>query len=112
MPKRKQYLWVCENTRPEGHPKGCCSSCQSEKIRDLLKKGIAARGLHGQVRICGSSCLDLCWVGPVIAVMPDHAFYGRVTENDVPDILNALEKGQLLQRLLLNDSDFDEAKED
>ena len=36
---------------------------------------------------------------------------GRVTEADLPEIVDALEKGEPVQRLLLSDDDFIEPRE-
>ncbi len=111
MPKRRHYLWVCENERPASHPKGSCALGQSRAIHEALKKGIAERHLRDDVRVCTSSCLDLCWAGPAIAVMPDHVFYGHVTLKDVPDILDALETGGTVSRLVLPQTAFDPPSE-
>lgn len=107
MPKRRHYLWVCENERPAGHPKGCCVAGGSREIREALKKGLAQRRMQNEVRVCTSSCLDLCWAGPAIAVMPEHVFYGHVTLQDVPDILDALQRDSTVERLVLPDAEFD-----
>lgn len=75
-----------------------------------LKEGAKARGLAKlEVRVCRSSCLDVCWAGPVISVMPDGYFYGRVTMADVPGILDALAAGERVERLVLPSTDFDES---
>ncbi|MDW8362162.1 MAG: (2Fe-2S) ferredoxin domain-containing protein [Myxococcales bacterium] len=108
MPRRERYLWVCRNQRPPDHPKGSCGAGGSHEILDALKAGVARRGLRHRVRICESGCLDLCWTGPAIAVMPDHVFYGRVRATDVPEILDALEAGRLVDRLVLPPEAFDE----
>jgi (2Fe-2S) ferredoxin len=59
-----------------------------------------------EVRACTSSCLDTCWVGPTIAVEPDHYFYGRVTLADLPEIVDALAAGTRVERLVLAPDDF------
>ena len=64
-----------------------------------------------EARACTASCLDACWVGPVIAVEPDNYFYGRVTEADLEDIVGGLERGERVERLVLAPSDFVEPKE-
>ena len=108
MPQRERYLWICQNERPPDNPKGSCKAKGSERIHEELKKGIATRGLRLRVRACESSCLDLCWVGPSIAVMPDQVFYGRVKPEDVPEILDSLEQGTIVERVRLPPEDFDE----
>lgn len=109
MPQRHRYLFVCTNRRPDGTPKGSCAALGSVEIHAALKAALAERNLHKvDVRGCTSGCLDLCWVGPAIAVEPDHYFYGRVTEADVPEIVDALAEGRRVERLVLPAADFDE----
>ena len=108
MPQRERYLWICINERPPENPKGSCAAKGSKELQEALKKGIATRGLRLKVRACESSCLDLCWVGPSIAVMPDQVFYGRVKHEDVGEILDSLEQGTVVERLRLSPEDFDE----
>lgn len=109
VPQRKHYLFVCTNKRVEGHPKGSCATRGSVELHAALKTELAVRGLaKAEVRACTSSCLDVCWAGPVIAVEPDGYFYGRVTLADVPEIVSALERAERVERLVLPREDFDE----
>lgn len=108
MAKRAHYLFVCNNRRPEGNPKGSCAQSGSEAIHAALKEEIARRGMHKTaVRACTASCLDLCHVGPSIAVEPDGFFYGHVKLEDVPAIVDALQKGERVERLVVRDDQFD-----
>jgi (2Fe-2S) ferredoxin len=98
---------VCVNRRPEGNPKGSCAQKGSEKLAEALKAETKRRGLAGvQARVCTSSCLDQCTSGPTVLVEPDHFFYGRVTLEDVPAIVDALEKGERVERLVLTPEDL------
>jgi (2Fe-2S) ferredoxin len=45
----------------------------------------------------------------VIAVEPDGYFYGRVTQADIPEIVEALANDRRVERLVLPPADFDEA---
>lgn len=90
MPKRDRYLFVCTNRRPEGNPKGSCAQSGSEELLAAMKSAIAAKKLHWVARPCGSTCLDVCWEGPVVAVMPDNVFLGRVSKEDIPAIVEAI----------------------
>ena len=109
MAQRKRYLFVCVNRRAEGVPKGSCAQRGAIEIHAALKAALAERGLaKTEVRGCTSSCLDLCWAGPAIAVEPDGYFYGRVTLADVPAIVDALATGGRVERLVLSSDDFDE----
>ncbi len=111
MAKRKRYLFVCVNRRPDGAPKGSCAARGSEALHARLKEMLKERGFaQTEVRACHSSCLDTCWVGPTIAVEPDNYFYGNVTQADLEEIVDALEKGERVERLVLSESDFTEPK--
>ncbi len=107
MPQRERYLFVCTNRRPEGHEKGCCAERGSEAVHQALKEQIKARGLAKiQARVCAASCLDQCSAGVTILVQPDHFFYGRVTLADVPEIVEALRRGERVERLVLTAADL------
>ncbi len=112
MAKRKRYLFVCINRRPDGTPKGSCAARGSVELHAELKKMLAERGLaETEVRACTSSCLDTCWAGPTIAVMPDGYFYGRVSQADLPEVVDALEQNRRVERLVLKQEDFVEPRE-
>jgi len=97
------------NRRPDGTPKGSCAARGAEQIHAALKTALAERGLaKTEARACTSSCIDVCWAGPTIAVEPDGYFYGRVTLEDVPEIVEALASGGRVERLVLPANDFDE----
>jgi (2Fe-2S) ferredoxin len=109
MAQRKRYLYVCVNRRPDGTPKGSCAARGSVELYERLKALSKERGLaEVEARICSSSCLDVCPRGPVVAVEPDHFFYGRVQVEDAPALIDALAKGERVERLVLGPEDFDE----
>jgi (2Fe-2S) ferredoxin len=100
--KRKRYLFVCVNRRPEDNPKGSCAARNSEEVYRALKEEVAARGLAKiEVRVCTSSCLDQCATGVTVLVEPDHFFYGRVSAADVPEIVDGLVTSQPVKRLVV-----------
>jgi (2Fe-2S) ferredoxin len=108
MPQRARYLFICTNRRPDDDARGCCAAKGSEKIRQALKEQLKERGLARlEARACTSSCLDQCSCGVTILVEPDHFFYGRVTLDDVPEIVDALANGTRVERLVLNRADLD-----
>ena len=90
MPLRERYVWVCANRRPDGSPKGSCAQSGSEALRDQLKVACHAAGLNPTVRVMSSSCVDLCEHGIALAVMPDGAVLGHVTEEDIPALVRGL----------------------
>lgn len=105
--KRQHYLFVCTNRRADGHPKGSCATSGAEEVHAALKEELGKRGLaRTTVRACTVSCLDVCHLGPTIAVEPDDFFYGRVTVADIPAIVDALEKGERVERLVVPADQF------
>ncbi|MDX2051239.1 MAG: (2Fe-2S) ferredoxin domain-containing protein [Polyangiaceae bacterium] len=107
MAQRKRYVFVCVNRRPDGTPKGSCAVRGSEELLVHLKARLKERKLADvEVRACSSSCLDACWVGPCVAVEPDHYFYGRVQPGDIEEIIDAWEQGSRVERLVLSEADF------
>lgn len=108
MPRRERYLFVCTNERAADDPKGSCAAKGSRELHDHLKALTVTHGLRKRVRVCASSCLDLCWVGASIAVMPDRVFYGNVTRDDLPEIVDSLAKGTIVERLVVPDELFED----
>jgi (2Fe-2S) ferredoxin len=107
MPHRKRLLFVCVNRRPDGTPKGSCAARGAVDLHARLKQLLKERGMATtEVRACTSSCLDACWVGPTIAVEPDHFYYGRVRLEDAEAIVDALTTGERVERLVLQPDDF------
>ena len=105
--QRRRYVFICTNQRPESSPKGSCGARGSSELVTRLKQLLKQRGLADtEVRACATSCLDTCWAGPSICVAPDHFFYGRVKLEDLDEIVDAFERGQRVERLVLGPEDF------
>ena len=82
-----------------------CTSSNSPAIRAAMEKEIAAKGLEEEVKVVQTGCFGLCALGPIMIVYPDGTFYSRVTEADVPEIVEEhLLKGRPVQRLVYNDT--------
>jgi (2Fe-2S) ferredoxin len=101
MPHRERYLFVCTNRRPDDNPKGSCAQKGSEELAQKLKEAIVVRRAKGIVRVCTSSCLDMCETGITIACEPEHVAYGRVTLGDVDEVADALVAGRVVDRLIV-----------
>jgi (2Fe-2S) ferredoxin len=107
MSRYRRHVFVCINQRPAGHPKGCCHDKGSEEIRDTLKVELAKRGLAAIVRANASGCLDACEHGITVVIYPDAIWYGRVTVDDIPEIVDrTIIRGEVIQRLLIPDSRY------
>jgi (2Fe-2S) ferredoxin len=100
----EHHVFVCENRRPEGAPRGCCAGKGSAAVREALKSELSRRGLQGRVRANAAGCLDACDRGVALVVYPEGVWYGGVTVADVPEIVERhLVSGQPVERLRLRD---------
>ena len=105
MPTFSHYIFVCSNQRPEGHRRGCCDVQGDEALVDRFKREIRQRGLGPLVRANRTGCLEQCEHGPTIVIYPQGIFYGNVTEEDVPRIIEqTVVGGKILEDLLIADS--------
>ncbi len=102
MPPFEHHIFICTNSRPEGHPRGCCASRGSETIRDCFKEEIQKRGLKQKVRANASGCLDHCEQGPAVVIYPAGVWYRVSTPEDVKEILDQhIEAGKIVERLAI-----------
>ena len=100
MKRYDKHIFVCENRRPPGHPRGCCADKNSVKIRDLFKQRLKELGLNASMRANAAGCLDACAHGVTVVVYPEQIWYGGVTLNDVEEIIQEhLIKNQPVVRL-------------
>ncbi len=105
MAKFERHIFICCNTRPEGHPRGCCSARGGETVRAAFKKELEQRGLKGRVRANQSGCLDQCEHGPTVVVYPEAVWYGFVKPEDVAEIVEQhIVGGRPVERLRLPES--------
>ena len=102
--KLKAHVFVCTNQRPDGHPRGCCHSKNSEAMLQAFKQEVSKTGLGKTVRAQKSGCLDACEQGPAVVVYPEGVWYGKVAPQDVPEIVRShLVEGQPVERLRILD---------
>jgi len=95
------HVFVCGNRRPEGHPRGCCASKGSEKIRDYMKVRVKELGIEG-VRINQAGCLDRCELGPCAVLYPEGVWYKLDSFEAVDEVLekHIQAGGRIKERML------------
>jgi (2Fe-2S) ferredoxin len=114
MKRFEKHIFICENKRPEGHPRGCCAEKGSSEIKELFKKRIKDLGLNTNVRANSAGCLDACEHGVTVLVYPEQIWYGKVTITDVEEIIQEhIIKNIPVVRLKITDEKFnrDEIKD-
>lgn len=104
MPSFQRHIFVCVNERAPGHPRGCCKERGAEEVRARFKREVTAQGLNSQVRANNAGCLDQCEHGVTVVVYPEQVWYGGVTADDVPEIIERhIVGGEYVTRLMLPD---------
>ncbi|MGE5432296.1 MAG: (2Fe-2S) ferredoxin domain-containing protein [Syntrophomonadaceae bacterium] len=107
MKRFEKHIFVCENKRPEGDPRGCCFDKGSPAIREKFKKRLKELGLSHLVRANTSGCLDACEFGPSIVVYPEQVWYGGVKVEDVEEIIQSHIINNIpVERLMIKDKRF------
>ncbi len=93
----KRNVLVCGGT-------GCTSS-NSLKIVEALKREIKANGIENEVKVVTTGCFGLCALGPIMIVYPEGSFYSMVNVDDVPEIVKEhFVNGNVVTRLLYQET--------
>jgi len=107
MKRFEKHIFVCENKRPEGHPKGCCADKNSIAVRALFKDRLKELGLSAKIRSNSAGCLDACEHGVSVVVYPEQIWYGGVTVDDVEEIIQKhLIENNPVERLKIKDAKY------
>ena len=79
-----------------------CAAKGANDVLMILRREILRRGLDKQILVNNCGTIDLCDIGPNIVVYPDGVIYSGVTKGDVPELVEALANGTVVERLVLN----------
>ena len=93
----RSHVLICGGT-------GCTSS-GAAKLIDEFEAQLKANGLENEVKVVKTGCFGLCALGPVVVVYPEGAFYSRVQQEDVAEIVTEhLLKGRIVKRLVYDET--------
>ena len=107
MKRFTHHIFVCENKRPDGHPRGCCADKGSVELRQLFKKKIKELGLKAEVRANAAGCLDACEFGSTVLIYPEQVWYGAVQLSDIEEIIEShIINNKPVERLKIKDKRF------
>ena len=102
MFKYRHHIFVCINQRPPGHPKGDCASKGSRALFQKFQEETEKRQLWDSVMVNGTTCLGPCSLGPSVVIYPEGVWYGKVTVQDVEEIMDQhVVGGKTVERLLM-----------
>jgi len=92
----KACVTVCKGTG--------CSASGAISVADTFKEEIKKNKLTNKVTIRTTGCHGFCEQGPLVVIHPKGIFYRKVSNKDVPEILQeTVLKGNVIQRLLYTD---------
>lgn len=78
MPKPKAHVFVCGQTRPDGHPRGSCGQAGASGVMQTFAEEVAKRNLFGQVSVVATGCLGPCHTGSNVLIYPGCHLYTNV----------------------------------
>jgi (2Fe-2S) ferredoxin len=102
----QHHIFMCTNTRPEGHPRGSCASRAAalggvDKVRAYAREKARQLGIES-LRCNAAGCLDRCELGPNMVIYPEGVWYRYETTADIDEILEThLKNGGRVERLML-----------
>ncbi|HUR27760.1 MAG TPA: (2Fe-2S) ferredoxin domain-containing protein [Planctomycetota bacterium] len=107
MAKFQKHVFVCQNERTPGDPRGSCTARGSAEVLAAFKEQLFAAGFKRIVRPNKAGCLDQCAHGVCVVIYPDAVWYGGVTPDDVASIIEEHIRGGVpVQRLLIPDDEL------
>lgn len=71
-------------------------------VAGRLRLEVIRKGLDTEILVNNCGTIDLCDIGPNMVVYPDNVIYHGVTVKDLPEIVEYLRGGPIVERLLLN----------
>jgi bidirectional [NiFe] hydrogenase diaphorase subunit len=71
-----------------------CMSSGAQGVKQQLEKAVAEAGLQDQVEVRGVGCMKLCCEGPLVQADPQNSLYIKVTPENAPSVVAALQGGQ------------------
>jgi NADH:ubiquinone oxidoreductase subunit F (NADH-binding)/(2Fe-2S) ferredoxin len=95
--KYKASLMVCAGTG--------CVSAGSLTLKELLDNKLKKKGLQDKYLVVPTGCNGFCAQGPILVIQPQGIFYQKVSSEDITDIIESLENGTYVERLLYKDKE-------
>ena len=92
----KAALMVCTGT-------GCIAG-GAYKLKDLLTDELKKRNLENKYMVVPTGCNGFCAQGPIMVVQPEGIFYQKVKPTDIKEIVDKLEEGKYVDRLIFKDT--------
>jgi (2Fe-2S) ferredoxin len=73
----------------------------ANEVVGKLRLDIVRKGLDAEILVNNCGTIDLCDIGPNMVIYPDNIIYRGVTTKDLPEIIEFLKGGPVVERLLV-----------
>ena len=93
-PKRT-VIAVCNGTG--------CQAYGTKDVTAAFQQEVAKQGLAASVDVRPIGCPGFCERGTLVVIKPQNIFYQRVRPKDVPEVVGAIKKNDIVSRLLYTD---------
>lgn len=100
MQKPLKHIMVCASFRANGMPQGACAKKNAPDLLQYLESELNDRGMT-DVMVSMTGCLKVCDRGPAMIVYPEGHWYGRLDEDAIDAILDAMPQGKVVEEYLL-----------
>lgn len=87
----KRHVLVCTASH--------CAQKGANEVIGKLRLDIVRKGLDAEILVNNCGTIDLCDIGPNMVVYPDNIIYRGVTTKDLPEIIEHLRGGPVVERL-------------
>ena len=100
MPRPDKHVFVCTQSRPQGHPRGSCAQFNSSAVMEAFLVAFQEHDLWGKHKVSASGCVGPCSHGPSVLIYPESTMYSKVSPEDVSEIVvKHLIGGEVVERL-------------
>lgn len=96
----KRHVMVCTAVH--------CSKLGAMDVAGRLRLAVIRQGLDAEILINNCGTIDLCDIGPNMVIYPDNIIYRGVTVKDIPEVVEFLKGGPVIERLLLAENSDEE----
>ncbi len=90
----KKHVLVCTASH--------CTQKGAMDVVGRLRLDIVRKGLDTEILVNNCGTIDLCDIGPNMVIYPDNIIYRGVTVKDLPEIVEYLKGGPVVERLLVS----------
>jgi (2Fe-2S) ferredoxin len=100
--KYDHHIFICANQKAEG--KKCCTESFGLEAVQKMRLLVRDAGLQKKIRIQKAGCLDVCQQGPALVIYPEGIFYGHLTMEVLPVIVDShLKNGIPVEEFILSE---------